>query len=106
MTNEPFTGLYVMDPERFDDVYGAAERTAIERHLTIKEPPVSAADLSPDLLAGVDVLVTGWGAPGSPPSSWTTRRGSPSSCMPQDPYAPWSPRSPGHAECGSPPPAR
>ncbi|WP_371543529.1 hydroxyacid dehydrogenase [Streptomyces sp. NBC_00554] len=63
MTNEPFTGLYVMDPERFDDVYGAAERTAIESHLTIKEPPVPAADLSPELLAGVDVLVTGWGAP-------------------------------------------
>ncbi|MFC8661839.1 hydroxyacid dehydrogenase [Streptomyces sp. NPDC057199] len=63
MTNEPLTGLYVMDPARFDDVYGEAERTAIESCLTIKEPPRSAADLSPDLLAGVDVLVTGWGAP-------------------------------------------
>ncbi|MEV4033874.1 hydroxyacid dehydrogenase [Streptomyces umbrinus] len=63
MTNESLTGLYVMDPARFDDVYGEAERTAIESHLTIKEPPISAADLTPDLLAGVDVLVTGWGAP-------------------------------------------
>lgn len=89
MTNEPLTGLYVMDPARFDDVYGEAERTAIESHLTIKEPPISAADLTPDLLAGVDVLVTGWGAPRLTPSSWTARRDSPSSCTPRDPYAPW-----------------
>ncbi|MFF1810711.1 hydroxyacid dehydrogenase [Streptomyces sp. NPDC058251] len=63
MTNEPLTGLYVMDPARFDDVYGTAERTAIESHLTIKQPLCAAADLSADTLAEVDVLVTGWGAP-------------------------------------------
>lgn len=56
-------GLYVMDLHRFDDVYGPAERTALERHLTITAPPVAAADLTPDLLADVEVLVTSWGAP-------------------------------------------
>ncbi|MEU9367629.1 hydroxyacid dehydrogenase [Streptomyces avermitilis] len=63
MTHEPLTGLYVMDPARFDDVYGTAERTEIEHYLTIEPPPCSAAELSADMLASVDVLVTGWGAP-------------------------------------------
>ncbi|MFG2662542.1 hydroxyacid dehydrogenase, partial [Streptomyces sp. NPDC048425] len=63
MTDAPLNGLYVMDPTRFDDVYGTDERTAIESYLTIKHPPCAAADLSPDALADIDVLVTSWGAP-------------------------------------------
>ena len=58
-------GLYVMDLDRFDDVYGPAERAAVEEHLRIAAPPLSAADLvrRPDLLADVEVLVTSWGGP-------------------------------------------
>jgi phosphoglycerate dehydrogenase-like enzyme len=56
-------GLYVMEPRWFDDVYGPAERASIERHLDIATPPLAAAGLTPDLLADVTVLVTGWGAP-------------------------------------------
>ncbi|MBB4907560.1 NAD(P)-dependent oxidoreductase [Actinophytocola algeriensis] len=56
-------GLYVMEPRWFDDVYGPAERASIERHLDIATPPLAAAGLTPDLLADVNVLVTGWGAP-------------------------------------------
>ncbi|MFI7698666.1 hydroxyacid dehydrogenase [Nonomuraea sp. NPDC049480] len=56
-------GLYVMDPNRFDDVYGPQARAAIERHLAIASPPLTADRLTPDLLAGLEVLVTGWGAP-------------------------------------------
>ncbi|MFF1695516.1 hydroxyacid dehydrogenase [Streptomyces sp. NPDC058257] len=63
MTTKRRTGLYVMDPERFDDVYGSAERALIERHLAIEAPPCAAPDLTAGLLADVDVLVTGWGAP-------------------------------------------
>ncbi|MFD3584577.1 hydroxyacid dehydrogenase [Streptomyces sp. NPDC058683] len=63
MTHKPLTGLYVMDPERFDDVYGPTERTRIESHLTITHPPYAAHDLPTDVLKTVDVLVTGWGAP-------------------------------------------
>ncbi|WP_030343014.1 hydroxyacid dehydrogenase [Streptomyces sp. NRRL S-1022] len=63
MTDERLTGLYVMDPALFDDVYGPGERADIERHLTIERPRLSATDLSADVLADVDVLVTGWGAP-------------------------------------------
>jgi phosphoglycerate dehydrogenase-like enzyme len=63
MTSKRSTGLYVMDPARFDDVYGPAERALIERHLTIAAPPCAASDLTAGLLADVDVLVTGWGAP-------------------------------------------
>ncbi|SEH02598.1 Phosphoglycerate dehydrogenase [Nonomuraea solani] len=56
-------GLYVMDPNRFDDVYGPEARAAIERHLTITSPPLTADRLTPDVLENLDVLVTGWGAP-------------------------------------------
>ncbi|TMR99233.1 hydroxyacid dehydrogenase [Nonomuraea basaltis] len=56
-------GLYVMDPNRFDDVYGPQARAAIERHLAIPSPPLTADRLTPDVLAGLQVLVTGWGAP-------------------------------------------
>ncbi|MEV4582265.1 hydroxyacid dehydrogenase [Nonomuraea jabiensis] len=56
-------GLYVMDPARFDDIYGPDERTAIERHLRIAAPPMAADALDPELLGEVNVLVTGWGGP-------------------------------------------
>lgn len=56
-------GLYAMHLHRFDDVYGPDERTAIERHLRITAPPMAAADLTPDLLADLEVLVTSWGSP-------------------------------------------
>ncbi|GAA3113063.1 hydroxyacid dehydrogenase [Streptomyces echinatus] len=63
MTHKPLTGLYVMDPARFDDVYGPDERIEIEHHLTIEQPPCAAEDLSAATLRDVEVLVTGWGAP-------------------------------------------
>ncbi|WP_219536447.1 hydroxyacid dehydrogenase [Nonomuraea guangzhouensis] len=56
-------GLYVMDPNRFDDVYGPEARAAIERHLVIDSPLLTRDQITPDVLAGLDVLVTGWGAP-------------------------------------------
>lgn len=56
-------GLYVMDLDRFDEVYGGAERAALEEHLRIAAPPLAPADLTPALLAGVDVMVTSWGGP-------------------------------------------
>ncbi|WP_188192069.1 hydroxyacid dehydrogenase [Nonomuraea sp. SYSU D8015] len=56
-------GLYVMDPHRFDDVYGPEARAAIERHLAIASPPLTADRLTPDVLSDLQVLVTGWGAP-------------------------------------------
>ncbi|MDX6261382.1 MAG: hypothetical protein QOH84_3070 [Kribbellaceae bacterium] len=56
-------GLYVMDLDRFPDVYGDQERVALEKHLRITPPPLAPADLTPSLLADVDVLVTAWGGP-------------------------------------------
>ncbi len=56
-------GLYVMDPRYFDDVYGPDERAAIERHLRIDVPPCAAAEVTPAMLADVEVLVTSWGGP-------------------------------------------
>ncbi|MEV6411387.1 hydroxyacid dehydrogenase [Kribbella sp. NPDC051718] len=56
-------GLYVMDLDRFPDVYGEQERLAIEKHLRITAPPLTPTELTPSLLADVDVLVTAWGGP-------------------------------------------
>ena len=56
-------GLYVMDLARFPDVYGDDERAALEKNLRITAPPLTPADLTPSLLADVDVLVTAWGGP-------------------------------------------
>lgn len=56
-------GLYVMDLARFPDVYGDDERAALEKLLTITAPPLTPADLTPSLLADVEVLVTSWGGP-------------------------------------------
>ncbi|ADB29992.1 D-isomer specific 2-hydroxyacid dehydrogenase NAD-binding protein [Kribbella flavida DSM 17836] len=56
-------GLYVMDLARFPDVYGDEERAAIEQQLQITAPPLAPAELTPALLADVDVLVTAWGGP-------------------------------------------
>jgi phosphoglycerate dehydrogenase-like enzyme len=56
-------GLYVMNPARFDDVYGPNERAAIERRVRIAEPPMAPDELTPELLGDLDVLVTAWGGP-------------------------------------------
>ncbi|GAA3578632.1 hydroxyacid dehydrogenase [Kribbella ginsengisoli] len=56
-------GLYVMDLDRFPDVYGEQERAAVEKNVRITAPPIAPADLTPSLLADVDVLVTAWGGP-------------------------------------------
>jgi phosphoglycerate dehydrogenase-like enzyme len=56
-------GLYVMDLDRFPDVYGDQERAALEKNLRITAPPLTPAGLTPSLLADVDVLVTAWGGP-------------------------------------------
>lgn len=61
-------GLYVMDLDRFPDVYGDDERAALEKNLRITAPPLTTAELTSELLADVDVLVTAWGGPQLTPS--------------------------------------
>jgi phosphoglycerate dehydrogenase-like enzyme len=56
-------GLYVMDLARFPDVYGDDERAAIEKSVRITSAPLSPAELTPEFVAEVDVLVTAWGGP-------------------------------------------
>jgi phosphoglycerate dehydrogenase-like enzyme len=52
-----------MDLARFPDVYGDDERAAIEKSVRITSAPLSPAELTPELAAEVDVLVTAWGGP-------------------------------------------
>ncbi|HEX2100048.1 MAG TPA: hydroxyacid dehydrogenase [Candidatus Synoicihabitans sp.] len=58
------TGLVVMYPNAVADVYGAA-LAAIAGRVELLAPPLSAEALAlrPDLLARVDVIFSGWGAP-------------------------------------------
>ena len=56
-------GLYVMDLARFPDVYGDDERAALKKNLRILAPPLTPSELTPELLAEVEVLVTAWGGP-------------------------------------------
>lgn len=65
-------GLYVMDLARFPDVYGDEERAALEKLVKITAPPLTPADLTPSLLAEVDVLVTSWGGPQLTPELLTS----------------------------------
>jgi phosphoglycerate dehydrogenase-like enzyme len=59
------TGLYAMDLSRFGTVYGPPERERIEALADIQAPPAGADEVlrRPELLAGVNVLLTGWGGP-------------------------------------------
>lgn len=57
--------MYVLDEQAFDDVYDPQERAAIAEVVDIVAPAQTAASIRahPDLLAGVDLLFSGWGAP-------------------------------------------
>ena len=61
----PLRGLYVMDDDVFDDVYGPEERHAIERYVTVAYDQMNSAALRacPEYLADIDVLITSWGCP-------------------------------------------
>ena len=58
-------GLYSLDTEIFDLVYGPEQREQIARHVTMIAPPLTGEALShrPDLLDKVEVIFSGWGGP-------------------------------------------
>ncbi|WP_371604453.1 hydroxyacid dehydrogenase [Streptomyces sp. NBC_01220] len=66
--NEPTaapTALLVMEEERRADVYPPEVLAGIDRLVRRKEPPLTLQELAerPEVLSGVDILLTGWGAP-------------------------------------------
>ncbi|MFJ7493916.1 hydroxyacid dehydrogenase [Streptomyces sp. NPDC097727] len=66
--NEPASGptaLLVMEEERRADVYPREVLAEIDRLVQRQGPPLTRQQLDedPDVLRGVDVLLTGWGAP-------------------------------------------
>lgn len=58
-------GLYIIESPSFEMVYGAAERAEIAAHVDIVAPQQTRESLAArtDLLATVEVLFLGWGAP-------------------------------------------
>ena len=58
-------GLFVLNADAYGLAYGPDEREAIGRLATLIGPPMTRDDLAarPDLLARVEVLFSGWGAP-------------------------------------------
>jgi phosphoglycerate dehydrogenase-like enzyme len=65
LAHERLRGLYVMDEGLLDEVYGPGERRQIEEYLEISEgcQDASALRAHPELLEGVEVLVSSWGCP-------------------------------------------
>jgi phosphoglycerate dehydrogenase-like enzyme len=57
--------LYVLDREAADLIYGPTQRAAISELVDVVAPPLTSGELASrlDLLAGVEVLLSGWGAP-------------------------------------------
>lgn len=58
-------GLYVMNDDVFNDVFGPEERQAIERYVTVGHGQLNETTLRahPEYLADIDVLLTSWGCP-------------------------------------------
>ncbi|MDB5327086.1 MAG: D-isomer specific 2-hydroxyacid dehydrogenase NAD-binding [Phycisphaerales bacterium] len=56
-------GLYILDSDAFDLVYGESERTAIAEHVRMLSGPQTAVSIraNPHLLEEVDVIFSGWG---------------------------------------------
>ncbi|MEU8696882.1 hydroxyacid dehydrogenase [Streptomyces sp. NPDC048680] len=66
--NEPATAptaLLVMEEERRADVYPAEVLAGVGRLVRWQRPPLTRQELTedPEVLRGVDILLTGWGAP-------------------------------------------
>jgi phosphoglycerate dehydrogenase-like enzyme len=58
-------GLFILDPQSYDAIYGPDERLAIERHVDLLAPPVTREFIAsnPHLLRSADVIFSGWGGP-------------------------------------------
>lgn len=58
-------GLFILDRDALEMVYGPAERTAIAKHVEMVAPPQTQQSIEshPELLANVDVIFSGWGCP-------------------------------------------
>jgi phosphoglycerate dehydrogenase-like enzyme len=58
-------GLFILDEEAYEMVYGPDERRAIARHVDIVGPPQTRQSIveRTDLLAVTEAIFSGWGAP-------------------------------------------
>src|SRR3989442_1549673 len=58
-------GLYILDKESFDLIYGADEQRDIAALVDVVAPPQTKQSVQSDLsvLADVEVIFSGWGAP-------------------------------------------
>jgi phosphoglycerate dehydrogenase-like enzyme len=58
-------GLYALDTDAYEMIYGPDERREIERHVEMVARPQTRQSLAarPELLRDVEVLFSGWGAP-------------------------------------------
>jgi phosphoglycerate dehydrogenase-like enzyme len=58
-------GLYILDTDALDQIYGPAERADIERLVDLVALPQTRQSIAqhPSLLRNVDVILSGWGGP-------------------------------------------
>lgn len=57
------TARYVLDHDARDRIYGPEQRAAIADLVDFVGEPLAAGEVGPGALAGVEVLLSGWGAP-------------------------------------------
>jgi phosphoglycerate dehydrogenase-like enzyme len=60
-----YAGLIVLDTKAFELIYGAESKSEISHRVRLLAEPISKEELlgRPDLLAEVEVIFSGWGAP-------------------------------------------
>jgi phosphoglycerate dehydrogenase-like enzyme len=58
-------GLFILEPQSYDAIYGPEERLAIERRVDLLAPPITREFIAsnPHLLRSADVIFSGWGGP-------------------------------------------
>jgi len=58
-------GIFILDGISYDLIYGEAERSALSRYVDFIAPPQTSQSIAENqhLLADVDVIFSGWGAP-------------------------------------------
>lgn len=58
-------GLFILDPQAFDLIYGAEHKVEISHRVRLLAEPLSREEAlkRPDLLAEAEVIFSGWGAP-------------------------------------------
>lgn len=65
MSHRKLQGVFILNPDAFEAVYGEADLAKIERHVCVSHPVFGGSDVDAHLesLHDVEVIFSGWGGP-------------------------------------------